>query len=106
MSMRQDILAQDPCLSELASQENARLHLPVAPKCNIQCNYCNRKFDCLNESRPAVTSKIINPKEAIQRLKTVREKIPEIKVVGIAGPGEPLANSETFKTLKLGFFRK
>ncbi|HBS58203.1 MAG TPA: nitrogenase cofactor biosynthesis protein NifB, partial [Firmicutes bacterium] len=43
-----------PCYT--AGAQHARLHLPVAPQCNIQCNYCNRKFDCLNESRPGVTS--------------------------------------------------
>ena len=31
--------------------ECGRVHLPVAPKCNIKCNYCNRKYDCVNESR-------------------------------------------------------
>ena len=25
------------------------MHVAVAPACNIQCNYCNRKYDCANE---------------------------------------------------------
>ena len=33
-----------PCYNG-CNHENARMHLPVAPKCNIQCNYCVRKFD-------------------------------------------------------------
>ena len=28
-------------------------------RCNIQCNYCDRKFDCTNESRPGVTSGVL-----------------------------------------------
>ena len=41
-----------PCYSEQAHHHYARMHVAVAPACNIQCNYCNRKFDCSNESRP------------------------------------------------------
>ena len=43
-----------PCYSEGAHHHYARIHVAVAPACNIQCNYCNRKYDCSNESRPGV----------------------------------------------------
>lgn len=89
-----------PCYSKDAHQY-ARIHLPVAPACNIQCNYCNRKFDCSNESRPGVVSKLLSPAEAIHRFQTVKARMPELKVVGIAGPGDPLANPQaTLATLK------
>jgi nitrogen fixation protein NifB len=77
------------------------MHLPVAPRCNIQCNYCSRKFDCANESRPGVTSEILSPEEAVEKVRMVKEKIPYLSVIGIAGPGDPLANEETFRTLEL-----
>ena len=32
-----------PCYSEEAHHYFARMHVAVAPACNIQCNYCNRK---------------------------------------------------------------
>ena len=35
-----------PCYSEGAHHHYARIHVAVAPACNIQCNYCNRKYDC------------------------------------------------------------
>lgn len=35
------------------------------------------------------------------KVKLVISKIPQTRVIGIAGPGEPLANQETFETLKL-----
>ena len=54
-----------PCFDPDAAKKYARMHLPVAPKCNISCNYCNRKYDCANESRPGVTAKVISPEEAI-----------------------------------------
>ena len=41
-----------PCFNAKVKGQFGRVHLPVAPKCNILCNYCNRKFDCVNESRP------------------------------------------------------
>lgn len=91
-----------PCYSFDAHHKFARMHLPVAPKCNISCNYCNRKFDCVNESRPGVTSEVLNPEAALSKFNVVREKVENLSVVGIAGPGDALANWEnTKKTLEL-----
>lgn len=84
--------------------KNGRMHLAVAPKCNIKCGYCSRKHDCANESRPGVTSRIMTPQEAIEKVREVMASPiagPIIKVVGIAGPGDPLANEETFQTFEL-----
>jgi len=92
---------EHPCFSEKACHAFGRCHVPVAPKCNIQCNYCIRDFDCVNESRPGVTTRVLKPQEAVEMLRKALEKFPYIKVVGIAGPGEPLANEETFETLRL-----
>ena len=94
-------LNMHPCYNEDAHSKFARMHLPVAPKCNIQCNYCNRKYDCSNESRPGVTSEVLSPAEALEKVSAVLEKIPELKVVAIAGPGDPLANEETFETIRM-----
>jgi len=83
---------------------NGRIHLAVAPKCNIKCGYCIRRHDCANESRPGVTSRLVTPEEALEKVReVVASKIlgPVIKVVGIAGPGDPLANEETFETFRL-----
>ena len=94
--------ATHPCYSQDAHQYYARMHLPVAPGCNIQCNYCNRKFDCANESRPGVTSTLLSPVAALAKVKHVASKVPQLSVVGIAGPGEPLANANrTLGTLEL-----
>ena len=96
-----EALRTHPCYNEEAHKTYARVHLPVAPKCNIQCNYCNRKYDCSNESRPGVTSEVLTPSEAVEKIRVVKEKIPNLKVIGIAGPGDPLANETTFETLEL-----
>ena len=91
-----------PCFNAEVKGECGRLHLPVAPKCNILCNYCNRKFDCVNESRPGVSSALLSPHQAVSYMEQVLAKEPRITVAGIAGPGDPFANPrETMKTIRL-----
>ncbi|SDG58241.1 nitrogenase cofactor biosynthesis protein NifB [Propionivibrio dicarboxylicus] len=93
---------EHPCYSEQAHHYFARMHAAVAPACNIQCNYCNRKYDCANESRPGVVSEVLTPEQAVQRTLAVGAAIPQMSVLGIAGPGDPLANRErTFATFRL-----
>ena len=69
----------------------ARTHAAVAPACNIQCNYCNRKYDCANESRPGVVSETLTPEEAFRKVIAVANEVPQLSVLGIAGPGDPPA---------------
>jgi nitrogen fixation protein NifB len=91
-----------PCYSEEAHHHYARMHVAVAPACNIQCNYCNRKYDCSNESRPGVVSERLTPAQAAKKVLAVASSIPQMTVLGIAGPGDPLANPEkTFATFEL-----
>lgn len=94
--------ATHPCYTCSGSAKYARMHIPIAPKCNIQCNYCVRKFDCPNESRPGVTTDVLSPEQAVEKYKLVKSKCPNLTVVGIAGPGDALANfEETKKSLEL-----
>jgi nitrogen fixation protein NifB len=91
-----------PCFDIEAKHKHARVHLPVAPKCNIQCNYCNRQYDCVNESRPGVTSAVLSPFQSVEYLKELDKHIDNISVIGIAGPGDPFANpEETIATMQL-----
>ena len=94
-----------PCFNSEARHSAARIHLPVAEKCNIQCNFCSRKYDCVNESRPGVTSAILSPFQALAYLDLVMKKMEgrtPLSVIGIAGPGDPFANpEETLTTLEL-----
>jgi nitrogen fixation protein NifB len=90
-----------PCYSEQAHHYFARMHVAVAPACNIQCHYCNRKYDCSNESRPGVVSEVLTPEQAVKKVMAVAANIPQMTVLGIAGPGDPLANPErTFATFR------
>jgi nitrogen fixation protein NifB len=95
-------LSQHPCFNKDVKGQFGRIHLPVAPKCNIQCNFCNRKYDCVNESRPGVSSQVLSPKQALGYLQEMKEYDPRLTVMGIAGPGDPFANpAETMETLRL-----
>jgi len=95
-------LRRHPCFNAHAKGSHGRVHLPVAVDCNIRCNYCDRKYDCVNESRPGVTSTVLSPMQASRYMEKILEYEPRIAVAGIAGPGDPFANpEETIETLRL-----
>lgn len=97
-----DLVSTHPCYCKNAGRKYSRIHIPVAPKCNISCNYCNRKFDCVNESRPGVASVVLSPEEALIRVVEAKMQDPDLTVIGIAGQGDALSNPEaTFYTFKL-----
>ncbi len=97
-----DKVKNHPCYSEEAHHHFARMHVAVAPACNIQCNYCNRKYDCSNESRPGVVSQKLTPEQAVKKVVAVASEIPQMTVLGIAGPGDALANpAKTFQTFRM-----
>jgi nitrogen fixation protein NifB len=96
-----ELVRNHPCYSEEAHHHFARLHVAVAGACNIQCHYCNRKYDCANESRPGVASERLTPDDAVRKVLAVAAAVPELAVVGIAGPGDALASpGATFATLE------
>jgi nitrogen fixation protein NifB len=100
--MNRPDISRHPCFNADAKGHCGRVHLPVAQQCNIKCNYCNRKYDCVNESRPGITSAVLEPRQAVRYLEQVTERAPNITVAGIAGPGDAFATPEqTLETLRL-----
>lgn len=92
-----------PCFNEQAHERVGRVHLPVAPHCNIQCAFCERRV-CANLTmqHPAWAERLLSPAEAVELVRHLIQTHPSASfVVGIAGPGEPLYNPETFQTLAL-----
>jgi nitrogen fixation protein NifB len=96
-----DVFHTHPCLHKSAARWFGRIHLPVAPECNIKCHYCVRTYDCANETRPGVASRVVSPGEALQVVSEAVVRDPRLRVAGIAGPGDPLSNPATFETLEL-----
>lgn len=87
-----------PCFG--AAQNKGRIHLPVCPGCNIECNFCDRKINDF-EKRPGVAASILSPEEAVDIVKKAKRLCPEITVVGIAGPGDTLASDKALNTFAL-----
>ncbi len=92
-----------PCMNNAAHEKIARIHLPVALKCNIQCRFCSRKVSPFDEDTqcPGLASRILSPKEALHRAMVFLSEYGKQSIIGIAGPGDPLTNPETFETLEL-----
>jgi nitrogen fixation protein NifB len=94
-------MRRHPCFDENAHERVGRVHLPVAPRCNIQCAFCERRI-CANLTmqHPGWARQLLSPEEAVQLVRRLARSRPgETFVVGVAGPGEPLANAETFDAL-------
>ena len=94
-----DLQNSHPCFG--GHKNNAgRIHLPVSPGCNIACRFCDRMINDVEE-RPGVTSKILTPEEASDIVSKALDICPDIKVAGIAGPGDTLASDNAFKTFRI-----
>lgn len=98
MEREEKIRELHPCFG--ARSNKGRIHLPVCPGCNIECNFCDRKINNF-ENRPGVAAAILKPEEAVDVIGRALELCPEITVAGIAGPGDTLATDNALKTFTL-----
>jgi len=81
-----------PCFGPSARASVTRVHLPVAPK-----TFCRTNFAPMVKQPAAIM-----PEDAVAMLDGLIASGKKIKVTGITGPGDPLANFDaTYKTLKL-----
>ncbi|MBQ7264983.1 MAG: radical SAM protein [Firmicutes bacterium] len=88
-----------PCFG--GQKNNAgRIHLPVSPGCNIACRFCERSINT-TENRPGVTSEILKSEDCVEILEKALELCPDIRVAGIAGPGDTLATDHALNTFKI-----
>ncbi len=91
-----------PCLNHEAHDRVARIHLPVAPRCNLACAYCERDSASPLHlaSGPGTSMGIMGVDDAVERSARFLEEWGPGAIVGIAGPGDPLANPETIEVLR------
>ncbi len=93
------IHSEHPCFSPIAARRFGRIHLPIAPVCNIRCRYCAPFSPCANENHPGAAYRIYSLEQALAALERAFTEYSYLRVVGIAGPGDPLANDQTFDLL-------
>jgi len=87
-----------PCFSEKMHDAVGRVHIPIAPKCNIYCNFCTRDIN-QDETGPKEASCAMSVDEATKHVENAINK-GSISVVGVSGPGDSLANESTFEFFK------
>lgn len=77
--------------------------MPVAPHCNIYCAFCERRVCAtLTTQHPGWAREVLSSADAAERVDQLVADHPDERfVVGVAGPGEPLANEETFDALRM-----
>ncbi|MCC8169598.1 MAG: radical SAM protein [Oscillospiraceae bacterium] len=96
----EELTEKHPCYARGKKGTTGRIHLPISPTCNIECLFCDRRINDY-ENRPGVASTVIKPEEAIDVIKKSLELCPNIKVAGIAGPGDTLASDYALETFNL-----
>ncbi len=90
-----------PCWSCNRDGLWARIHLPVAHSCNVKCAYCDHRLDAsAHMPVPGRSRKVMTPAQAVKATLDEIEKNPNLRIVAISGPGEPLACPQTFETLR------
>ena len=94
-----EIAREHPCFNDAAHDRVGRIHLPVAPRCNIRCSYCEHRM-CADVQHPGWASRLLSVSEAVDLVDSiVRERQVYDFVVGVAGPGDALANEQSLKAL-------
>ena len=84
--------ANHPCFGAGSRKKVGRLHLPVARR-----SFARVKFAPTTKPKPAVM-----PEEGLNMLRAVVDNGTSVDIVGITGPGDPLANVDiTLTTLGL-----
>ena len=89
-----------PCFSTGVKSNKGRVHLPVSPGCNINCNFCQWDMNDIDD-RPGVTGSIITPEEAVETVRKAVALCPDITVAGVAGPGDTLVTPYALQTFRL-----
>ncbi|WP_054160736.1 radical SAM protein [Rhodopseudomonas sp. AAP120] len=90
---------RQPCFSSTfeGDIQPGRLHLPVSPDCNIDCSFCMRDLNCSNQ-QPGSAYRVLTTDQALGIVERALQHFPTLSVIGIAGPGDPLATNHALDT--------
>lgn len=91
-----------PCWTDNRRVAWERIHLPIAPRCNVKCAFCdhNATSSC-HVSRPGYSRRLMKPREAFKITMALLSHRPNLRIVAVAGPGEPFANEESLRTVSM-----
>lgn len=93
-------------LRQMGRQDDVRqgctmVHIPCAPRCNLNCAFCGGGLDNGEMQLPGRSRTIVSPENVVEYVQQRLSIHPGIAVLGIAGPGEPLYNAETLEVLEI-----
>jgi len=95
-------LKTHPCFDANGHAKHAgRLHLPVSPDCNLRCLFCKRGVDSGELAAPGRARGILPIDKVAETVKRALTICPGITVIGVAGPGDSLADDNALKALKI-----
>lgn len=101
MNIENKVFAYHPCFSEDAQFTSERIHLPIAKKCNMTCSFCHRQLSKRKSeeqvSFPGQAHTSITNHQALLILQEKLASRPNLRVIGVSGPGDPLMNDEVFE---------
>jgi nitrogen fixation protein NifB len=89
------MLQDKPSANCSAHMKFNRLTLYITSRCNVGSNYCDEKT--AKESDGVI--KVASAKVAIEALRAAAKSDPRLRVVKIAGSGDPLGSPVTFEVL-------
>ncbi|WP_321405101.1 hypothetical protein [Maridesulfovibrio sp.] len=84
-SSKEACLPFHPCVNEEAHGKVARIHIPIAPLCNIQCAYSRRVFDAVPglQAGPGSTSEILSVDETVTEAENFLTEWGDDSIIGI-----------------------
>ena len=90
-----------PCFDAKGHSGHAgRLHLPVSPDCNLRCLFCRRGVNPGDAEAPGLTRGILPVDKVVETIKRALIVCEDLQVVGVAGPGDPLATGHAIEALR------
>lgn len=89
-----------PCWSQFRIDLWERIHLPIAPLCNVHCSFCDHATNTCHTFGPGGCERLLGEDDAWRVLQREARSRRNLHIIGISGPGEPLYNAQVFSFLE------
>ncbi len=79
-----------------------RIFVPVSKKCNVQCNFCDRRLDCCNAGKNGESSSVVTEDTVEAYLRDAFNVNENVETIEIVGTGDVFATpQQTIKLLEI-----